>query len=96
MAKTTVPLKPGNQEALPQSATNPLLVLFVAIAKPTTNCSFCWFGRGKVHTSPQQSSWKKVEASIVQHLNKSGSLDNMVTLTFISWTLYRLDTAGKE
>ena len=53
-------------------------------------------GRGKVHTSPQQSSWKKVEASIVQHLNKSGSLDNMVTLTFISWTLYRLDTAGKE
>ena len=33
MAKTTRPLEPGNQEALSQSATNPLLVLFVAIAK---------------------------------------------------------------
>ena len=70
MAKTTVPLEPGNQEALAQSATNPLLVLFVAIAKfynlPQIAISV---GLGKSTYITSKVFMGKVEASIMQYFN---------------------------
>ena len=70
MTKTTRPLEPGNQEALSQSATNPLLVLFVAIAKfynlPQIVISV---GLGKSTFITSKVFIEKEEASIMQYIN---------------------------
>ena len=90
MAKTTVPLEPGNQEALAQSATNPLLVLFVAIAKfynlPQIVISV---GLGKSTYITSKVFIEKEEASIMQYINNKlwRSARYMVTLASISLSL---------
>ena len=49
-------------------------------------------GRGKVHKSPQKSSWEKVEASIVQYLINIKVLTMWKSRQYGNFDLYLLDT----